>query len=419
MFALCDCNNFFVSCQRVFRPELNGKPVVVLSNNDGCVIARSNEAKALQISMGMPLFKAQPIINRYNVEVFSSNYKLYGDMSQRVMSILRDSAPNTEVYSIDEAFMDFTGMDISTLEDYARELSQKVKKHTGIPVSIGIAPTKTLAKIASKLCKQYPKLRGACLMHRHEDIDKVLKKFPVEDVWGIGRKHAKRLHNEGICSAYDFANMSPVWVQNNMSITGLRTQKELKGESSIGFEYTKPSRQSICVSRSFAREIEDFESLRTSVATFASHVSEKLRAQNSLACQMQVFIYTNRFKTELAQSFENALIDFSAPTDSTLEITKTATLALKKIFKQGYGYKKAGVVITKLCPKNEIQASLFEPARNPRHDKIMEVMDKINGTNGRGSIKTASQGKIAQFSSRERVSPEYTTKWDDILQIKV
>lgn len=242
MLALCDCNNFFASCERVFNPSLNGKPVVVLSNNDGCIIARSEEAKAVGIKMGQPLYQAQELIKAHGVAVFSSNYNLYGDMSHRVMQTLKQYAPSIEIYSIDEAFLDFDGLPVETLQERGQEIARIVRRNTGIPVSIGIAPTKTLAKVASKLCKKYPKLKGACLMHRPEDITKVLSKFPIGDVWGIGRRYSKMLKGYGIETAEQFRQMQPEWVRTKMSIVGLRTWKELHGEPCIEFEHAVPDK---------------------------------------------------------------------------------------------------------------------------------------------------------------------------------
>ena len=242
MYGLCDCNNFFASCERVFRPELEGRPVVVLSNNDGCVIARSNEAKALGIRMGHPYFQIRDLEKRHNVAVFSSNFNLYGDMSRRVIWTLRRMVPAAEVYSIDEAFLDLRGIETGRLEELGRHISRTVRRNTGIPVSIGIAPTKTLAKIASKLCKEYPKLQGACLMYRPQDIEKVLRKFPIEDVWGIGRKHRRMLQAANVRTAWDFVQRPEAWIRGRMGVTGLRTWKELQGEACIDFESAPPAK---------------------------------------------------------------------------------------------------------------------------------------------------------------------------------
>ena len=288
MYGLCDCNNFFASCERVFRPELEGLPVVVLSNNDGCVIARSNEAKALGIRMGHPYFQIRDLEKRHNVAVFSSNFNLYGDMSRRVIWTLRRMVPAAEVYSIDEAFLDLRGIETGRLEELGRHISRTVRRNTGIPVSIGIAPTKTLAKIASKLCKEYPKLQGACLMYRPQDIEKVLRKFPIEDVWGIGRKHRRMLQAANVRTAWDFVQRPEAWIRGRMGVTGLRTWKELQGEACIDFESAPPAKQQITVSRSFAHELTQYEEIHTSVAAFVSMAAEKLRRQQSLCGEVTV-----------------------------------------------------------------------------------------------------------------------------------
>ena len=290
MYALADCNNFFASCERVFRPDLQGKPVIVLSSNDGCAIARSNEAKALGIKMGAPFFKIKSLVEKHGVAVFSGNMALYGDMSQRVRWVLEEYAPAVEVYSIDEAFLDLRGMADIDFDAYAKEISARCWKMTSIPVSVGIAPTKTLAKIASKLCKQYPKLRGGCYMHRPQDIEKVLRKYPIEDVWGIGRKSAAKLQTMYIKTAYEFTLLPENAVRKMMGITGVRTWKELRGIPCIEFEEGFEAKQSICVSRSFSSEIYDMKELQEQIANFASTVAEKLRKQHSVTGEIAVFL---------------------------------------------------------------------------------------------------------------------------------
>ena len=310
MYALADCNNFFASCERVFRPELNGKPVIVLSNNDGCAVARSNEAKALGIKMGDPLFKIRDIVEKNHVHVFSGNFALYGDMSRRVQEVLRNYSPSVEVYSIDEAFLDLDGIDVD-FDKYAKEISRECWKQTSIPVSVGIAPTKTLAKIASKLCKKYPKLRGGCYMHRLQDIEKVLKKFPAEDVWGIGRRMMRKLEAMGVRTAWDYVSLPETTVRMLFHLPGYRTWKELKGIPCIALEDMIEPRQTICVSRSFSKEITTLQELSEQVANFAESAVTKLRGQNSIALEMVVFAMTNRFK-------ENAPKPSAAATSSSL-----------------------------------------------------------------------------------------------------
>lgn len=417
MYALCDCNNFFASCERVFNPSLNGRAVVVLSNNDGCVIARSEEAKRLGIKMAQPFYQIQELVRSNQVTVFSSNYQLYGDMSARVMEVLRSFAPATEVYSIDEAFLNFEGMAVESLAEYGRNIARTVKRSTGIPVSLGIAPTKTLAKVASKLCKKYPKLEGCCLMYRPEDIRKVLKTYPIEDIWGIGRRYAKMLKSNNVNTAEEFRQLSPHWVQSKMSIVGLRTWKELHGEPCIEFEHNIPEKQSITVSRTFAKELTDVGKLQESLSTFVAMAAEKLRKQNSVAGQMQVYIYTNYHREGVPQHHEGRLVQFPTPTDSTIEMSKAASMALRELFRTGYGYKKAGVILYDISANRGVQTSMFDTVDRPKHKALMQTLDTINSHHGRSTLRLGSEGDIPQ--NRNHTSLRYTTEWSDILTIKV
>ncbi len=420
MFALADCNNFFVSCERVFRPDLHGKPVIVLSSNDGCAIARSNEAKALGIKMGDPFFKIRDIVSKHNVAVFSGNMALYGDMSQRVKWVLKEYAPAIEVYSIDEAFLDLRGITNIDFDAYAKEISAKCWKFTSIPLSVGIAPTKTLAKIASKLCKQYPKLRGGCFMHRPQDIKKVLCKYPIEDVWGIGRRSAPKLKARGIYTAYEFTQLPEKLVQSMLGVIGVRTWKELNGISCIEFEGNFDANQSICVSRSFSSEICDVKELQEQVANFAASMAEKLRKQDSVASEMIVFAYTNRFKEYAPQTYANNLVTFATPTSDHRTIIAEAVYSISKLFVKGYGYKKAGVIATKIFAEEFITHSLFEDAQAlEREHKITNALDAINATYGKDAIKLAIQGSGKIKTSSEKQSPHYTTKWSDIPKVTI
>ena len=420
MFALADCNNFFASCERVFRPDLQGKPVIVLSSNDGCVIARSNEAKALGIKMGAPYFKIRDIVTNYKVAVFSTNMALYGDMSQRVRWVLEEFSPAIEVYSIDEAFLDLRGMDNINFDEYAKNISQHCLKMTSIPVSVGIAPTKTLAKIASKLCKQYPKLKGGCFMHRTEDIEKVLRKYPIEDVWGIGRRTSPKLKAMGVNTAFDYTQLSENVIRNIFGIAGLRTWKELQSIPCIEFEDGFEAKQSICVSRSFSSEIYDIVELREQIANFASSLSEKLRNQNSVACELSVFAYTNRFKQNERQMYGNRLVQIQTPTNDQRAIVNEAVAALEELFSDGFGYKKAGVVATRIVSANGFMRSLFDDVEVlKREQKLTSVVDSLNRTFGRGALKLAIQGSGKIKTSSENQSPHYTTLWSDIPKVSV
>ena len=420
MFALADCNNFFASCERVFRPDLQGKPVIVLSNNDGCAVARSNEAKALGIKMGDPYFKIRHIVEKHNVAVFSGNMALYGDMSQRVRWVLEDFAPAVEVYSIDEAFLDLRGMCGVDFDAYAKKISAECWRLTSIPVSVGIAPSKTLAKIASKLCKQYPKLRGGCYMHRPQDIEKVLRKYPIEDVWGIGRRTAAKLHSMGVNTAWDYTQIPEYAVRKMFALTGLRTWRELRGEPCIEFEDGFEAKQSICVSRSFAKEISEIEELVEQISNFASSMAEKLRQQRSMVTEMTVFAYTNRFKENEPQTYGNSLVHFELPTNDQRVIVGKAVAAVYELFRKGYGYKKAGVVATRIVQESDVVHSLFEDTQtSEREQRLTSALDVINGTFGRGSVKLAVQGSGRIKSSSEKQSPHYTTLWDDIPKVSV
>ncbi len=420
MFALADCNNFFASCERVFRPDLQGKPVIVLSSNDGCAIARSNEAKALGIKMGAPFFKIRDLVEKHGVAVFSGNMALYGNMSQRVRWVLEEFAPAVEVYSIDEAFLDLRGISNIDFDAYAKEISARCWKMTSIPVSVGIAPTKTLAKIASKLCKQYPKLRGGCYMHRPQDIEKVLRKYPIEDVWGIGRKSAAKLQARYVKTAYDFTQMPEAAVQKMMGITGVRTWKELQGVPCIEFEDGFEAKQSICVSRSFSSEIYDVRELQEQIANFASTMAEKLRKQGSVAREIAVFAYTNRFKENLPQTHSSTLISFPTPTSEQRTIVAKTVAATLELFKNDYGYKKAGVIATGIMNESDIVQSLFDNNEaSEKEHRITTALDAINRTYGDGTLKLAVQGSGRIKTTSEKQSPHYTTRWSDLPTVSV
>lgn len=419
MFGLCDCNNFFVSCERVFAPSLEKRPVVVLSNNDGCVVSRSNEAKALGIKMGQPLYQIRELAKRENVTVRSSNYSLYGDMSHRVMTTLKQHVPNIEIYSIDEAFLQLDGIPKERLKTFGEELARIVRRNTGIPVSIGISHTKTLAKVASKLCKKYPKLNNACLMQRDEDIRKVLEKFPIEDVWGIGRRQARMFKECRIANAAQFCDLPEEWIDNRLNITGKRTWLELKGTPCIDFSHETADKQSITVSRSFSKELYSIDELHETITTFAGIATEKLRKQKCVAQELQVFILTNRHREDQPQHYECGQVQFATATDSTLEIVKAATATLAKIYRKGFGYKKSGVRLSRITPATAIQGSLFDSIDRPKHKALMQAIDRINTEMGRESVKLVSQGTLTDHTNREHLSPQYTTRWEDIMVVKV
>jgi len=417
MIGIVDCNNFYASCERVFNPSLNGKAIVVLSNNDGCVIARSNEAKALGIKMGVPAFQIKDLVDHGLVHVFSSNYTLYGDMSSRVMSILTDLAPEIEVYSIDEAFLNLSG--IKDLQGIGEQIVHKTTKGTGIPVSLGIAQTKTLAKVANKFAKKYPGYNRVCIIDTEEKRIKALKLFPIEDVWGIGRRHAKKLKTTGINTAYDFTQKHRSWVRKYMTVVGERTWRELQGESCIDMEQVEPRKKSICTSRAFGEMQTEYAGLFEAISSYASICAEKLRKQKSCAVALMVFIHTNNFRTDLPQYYRNMVVQFPVPTSSTIEIVNYAHKALEMIFREGYQYKKAGVIITEIVPDDGVQLDMFDTVDREKHKRIMEVMDKLNSGFTTNQLVLASQATARTWKlKQEKLSRCYTTKLSDVIVVK-
>lgn len=415
MFGLVDCNNFFASCERVFNPGLNGKPIIVLSNNDGCVIARSQEAKDLGIPMGEPVYKIREVIKKGQVRVFSSNYVLYGDMSGRIMSTLASLAPEIEIYSIDEAFMHLDG--IQDLPSHGKKIVQTTTKNTGIPVSLGIAPTKTLAKLANYFAKKYPDYKRVCLIDTEEKRIKALQLTPVGEIWGVGRKSRKTLEYYGINTAYDLTQKSRSWIRKNLTVTGERMWLELHGIPAI-MEDNDPEKQQICTSRSFGEPIRDFVPLMEGVANFAASCSRKLRKQHSLARMVIVFISTNGYKAE-AQYYKSQMITLSFPTNDTSEIITCCHMALEKIYKEGYVFKRAGVIVSGLIPETSLQPDLFDEKDREKQRRLSKVMDEIVKKNGTDKIKIAAQGDGKSWASkREFTSKRFTTNLDEIIEVK-
>lgn len=421
MYALADCNNFYASCERVFRPDLRDRPLIVLSNNDGCVVARSNEAKALGIGMGDPLFKIRDLVRDHRVAVFSGNMALYGEFSQRVRNVLADFAPEVEVYSIDECFLDLRGLAIDDLDRFAKEISATCLRYTAIPVSVGIAPTKTLAKIASHLCKHYPALHGGCYMHRPEDIRKVLSRLLVEEVWGIGRRSSRKLHDRGIHTALEFSEADEGVIRSLMGVTGLRTRQELRGVPCIEFEDTLEGRQTICVSRSFSREIDDCHTLCEQVANFAASAVEKLRHQHSLATEMVIYAHTNRFKEHEPQSRGSILVPFPEATNDHRRVVGSAVEAVRELYRRGTAYKKAGVILTHLLPEGALQPALFgcNPGEREREKRLSQAIDSLRATFGREALRLGAQGSGEILASKENRSPRYTTCWEELPKVSV
>lgn len=419
MYGLADCNNFYASCERVFNPYWNDKPVVVLSNNDGCVIARSNEVKKLGIKMGIPAYQIKTEIEQYGIGVFSSNYSLYGDMSSRVMSILSSFVENLEVYSIDEAFLDFSGFERYDLNNYGKKIVETTTKGTGIPISLGIAPTKTLAKVANKFAKKFPAYNSVCIIDSDEKRIKALQYTAIKDVWGVGRQHTKLLSGYNVKTAYDFTQLPMAWVRQKMTVNGERLWKELNGISCIEMEYVPPAKKTICTSRAFGQIITDVEELKESVSTYAAICAEKLRKQKSCALSLMVFIHTNNFREDLPQYFQNSVVKFPVATNSTMEIVKYALTALKHIYRKGYQFKKAGVIITEIIPDSAIQTNLFDLVDREKHSRLMTVVDQLNDGFKKNNLRLAIQeGSRKWRLKQEKLSPCYTTRISDILLFK-
>lgn len=422
MWALVDCDNFFCSCERVFRPDLNGRPVVVLSNNDGCVIARSSEAKALGIKMGLPYYQMLEKYPCSGITAFSSNYKLYGDLSARVMSILRSEVPDMYQYSIDEAFLDLSGMNIN-LKEWGEELSKKIKQWTGIPVSVGIAPSKTLAKMASKFAKKYPGYQKCCMISSEEQRRKALKLFEVGDVWGIGRRISRSLAYAGVNTAWDFAEKSRGWIKSRYHVPGERTWLELNGYSVIGIdEMEGTTKKSIMTSRSFPGMLLSLEEIEPHVANYAARCALKLRKQKSVCAMLSVFVQSNYFREDLPQYSHSASYIFTNPTNTTTEIVEAATKLLKHIFRNGIHYKRAGVMVSDISSGTVIQPDLFEfdADKSKKYRSISEAMDEINRRLGADTVILAAQqyskkdetGKNVKFTQaikRDLKSPDYST----------
>ena len=418
MYGLIDCNNFYASCERVFNPSLNGKPVVVLSNNDGCVIARSSEAKALGIPMAEPAYKLKELIETHKVEVFSSNYTLYGDMSHRVMTTIASFVPDIEIYSIDEAFLDLNGFDLHNLQEFGLKIVRTTTKNTGIPVSLGVAYTKTLAKAANRFAKKYRDYKGVCIIDTDEKREKALKILDIENVWGIGRQYAKKLRYHSVNTAWDFTQKSKSWVRREMGVVGERTWLELQGTACIELD-KHVTKKSICTSRSFGERLTEISDIAEAVANFAATCGRKLRSQQTLATSLMVFIHTNLNSTAQPKYYNQTIIQLPVPTNDTSELIHFAHHALESIFKEGYRYKKAGVVITEIVPERPLQANLFDTRDRAKYQKAMIAMDNLNDLYGNHKVKIASQGYGRKWKLKnEKLSPCYTTRFSDILIVQ-
>jgi DNA polymerase V len=416
--ALVDCNNFYVSCERVFNPNLEGVPVVVLSNNDGCAVARSGEVKALGIKMGEPWFKMKEIAKQHGIIALSSNYALYGDMSARVMSTLSNFSPKQEIYSIDECFLDLSGFNPATLADYGQTIRQTVRQNTGIPVCVGIAETKTLAKLANHCAKKgFAGANGVCDFGQLSDAERfnVFSQIPAGDIWGVGRKYTEKLLTLDIKTVEDLRTVNPDRIRSQFSVVLGRTVQELNNIPCLELDEAGAARQQIMVSRSFGQCVSNLEDLSESVAYYATTAAEKLRHDKSVVASLCVFIRTNPF-SEKEPQYEKSVIVPMSPTDDTSKIVGAALAGLRQIYRSGFQYKKTGVLLMGLHPKGVMQGSLFdEPESHAKSDSLMQVMDAINHKMGKGSVGIAASGVKHRWAMRrEKMSPNYTTDWDEL-----
>jgi DNA polymerase V len=440
--ALVDCNSFYCSCERLFNPRLRNKPVVVLSNNDGCIVSLTPEAKELGIPMGAPIFKVKELVEKHNVAVYSSNYTLYGDISARVMHTLGELAPQIEIYSIDEAFLDLSGFNSKFLSEHGHAVRNTVYQYTAIPVSVGIAPTKVLAKMCNKLAKKklsptdvkntkaaYPtlaKTRGAVSYFdfSKSEIDAVMRAFPVEDLWGIGKQSAKKLAWRGVRTAYDLKNASEKMVRSELTVVGLRILRELNEEPCMEMELDKEPRKQIISSRSFGELQTELDPILDAVSNHATRVCEKLRKQQSVCFNMSVFLHTNPFKQGSPQYYNSRSVEFPNGVNETNVMIRYARLALEQIYRDGFQFKKCGIIVNEIHPETENQLDLFAPRPPdvPEHDRLKAVistMDRINAELGTDMVKFASCGLEKHWQMKSQMkSRRYTTHWKELLEVK-
>jgi len=420
VFALVDCNNFYVSCERVFNPKLNGKPVIVLSNNDGCAVARSNEAKSLGIKMGAPAFQIADLIKKHDIYVYSSNYALYGDMSDRVMNTIATFTPHIEIYSIDEAFLEISDINENDRAQFCKNIRKTVYQWTGIPVSIGVATTKTLAKIANRIAKKSDKTHGFLDLTHSPYLAHALERTEVDDIWGVGTKYARYLKNHGIFNALQLKNANSYMIQKKMGICGTRMQKELSEQSCFPLECNPSAKKNLSVSRTFKKAVTSIDDLKEALANFVSIGAEKLRREQSVAKVMLVYITTGRFADKTY--YQSHLISLPVATNNTPELIKYASCGVERIFQKGFFYKKTGVIFQELFPATCYQGGLFDPIDRNKLKKVMQSIDQINRKMGKNSIKYASMGLNTSpnwqtvFNKR---SPAYTTDWDQLLTVRL
>lgn len=419
MYALVDCNNFYASCERVFQPQFVGKPIVVLSNNDGCIISRSEEAKALGIPMGAPEFQVREQLKKHDILVFSSNYTLYGDLSGRVMNILKQFTPNVENYSIDEAFLDFDGVPIANYHTYGLDIRKRILKWLGLPVCVGIAPTKTLAKLANRIAKKFPeKTLGVHVIDTDEKRFKALKWAKIEDIWGIGYRLSKKMKARKIHTAYDFIQpQNEAWIVSTMGVLGKRMLSELKGIPVLALEDVLETKKSIAITRSFKTKLSKLEDLKERVSTFATVCAEKLRKQNSCCYSVNVFLAKDPHKTT-GRTYFSRTETLPFATNSNLTISQLAVEMLEKLYEPNQVYMKAGVIVTQIIPQNQKQLHLFEE-ENPKHQKLMEVIDKYHSKIGQRKIRLGNQDlQHTWIMNQNFLSKNYTTDINDIITVK-
>lgn len=417
MFALVDCNNFYCSCERVFRPDLEGKPIIVLSNNDGCAIARSEEAKDVGVDMGHPYFKLKPLIKQHNIKVFSSNYTLYADMSWRVTRILHSMVPAVEIYSVDESFLDLTSVNKNfNVLQLAKEIKHKVGQWTGVPVSVGIAPSKALAKVANKFAKKKNREVGVHTLETPDEIEAILKDTDVKDLWGIGGKLNNKLKAYGINTAYEFTQQPDDWVRTEMSVQGLRLKYELLGISCRPLEKQRERKENITCSRSFGQLQADRKVVVEATANFAANAAKKLRRQNCCAGGITVFLHTHPFIDGEREHNPSVYIPFLTATSATSEIVRVARKAAALMFWDGIRYLKAGVILHNIVPEDSVQRSLFDnPELRNADNKASLVMDNINTAYGKDMLRLGSMGYQKKWDMKQAMlSPRYTTRWDEI-----
>ncbi|MFP9114876.1 Y-family DNA polymerase [Flavobacterium sp. RHBU_3] len=421
MYALVDCNNFYASCERVFLPKLVGKPIVVLSNNDGCIISRSEEAKTLGIPMGAPEFQVRGQLKQQGVHVFSSNYSLYGDMSERVMKIMEDFTPNVEKYSIDEAFLDFSGVTIADFYDYGQQIRRRTASWLSIPVCVGIAPTKTLAKAANRIAKKFPeRTDGVYVMDTDEKRIKALKWLKVEDVWGIGYRTARKLQKLNIKTAFDFIQPHfESWIKSNMGVVGMRIKMELQGTPTIGDGEVPEKKKSIATTRSFPKQISDYDQIRERVSTFAAVTAEKLRKQGSACHMVIIMLVADKHKVQNGRYYYSRAITLPYASNSAITINAAALKGFKEIMEQAQGtvFKKTGIVVTELVPENARQLDMFNN-EDPRHLALMKAMDKMNAKNGSRIVRLGTMDAKTWNMKQNMLSPRYTTDFKDILVVQ-